>query len=143
MGRRTHFEEHAFQRKVYVWLATRCCITASLLWFSFAPAQYVYNPAAADEAPGIRYFGSAKDDKGALLSGVSISLEHEMLSFLFVTDDAGRFRQNVPLDMISDAVTVKCFKAGFQLIRINKRPGPNGPKQTVQVDCVLRAATTE
>jgi len=105
----------------------------------FAAAQYVYNPAAADEAPGIRYFGSAKDDKGALLPGVSILLSTGQLSFLLVTDNEGRFRSNLPLDMLPGSVTPKCFKAGFQLVQMSKRLGPTGPKVTVQIDCVLRA----
>jgi hypothetical protein len=104
-----------------------------------AGAQYVYNPAAADEGPGIRYFGSAKDDKGALLAGVSVQLTSQQLSFLLVTDAEGRFRVNLPLDMRAELVTPKCFKKGFELVQVNKRPGPVGPKLTVQVDCVLRA----
>ena len=105
-----------------------------------AAAQYVYNPANADEGPGIRYFGSAKDDKGALMPGVSVQLASPQLSFLLVTDAEGRFRINLPLDMRADTVTPKCFKAGFELVQINKRPGPSGPRLTVQVDCVLRAS---
>ena len=105
-------------------------------------AQYAYNPANADESPGIRYFGSAKDDKGALLPGASIMVANPQVSFLFVTDEQGRFRVNVPLNMVPEKVTLKCFKAGFQLVQLNKRLGPAAPKQTVQVDCVLRATAS-
>jgi hypothetical protein len=39
-----------------------------------AHAQYLFDPSNADEqAPGIRYFGSAKDDKGILIPGVTVS----------------------------------------------------------------------
>jgi hypothetical protein len=110
---------------------------------SLACAQYVYNPAAADEAPGIRYFGAAKDDRGALLPGVSILLSSQQLSFLLVTDAQGRFRVNLPLDMRPESVTPKCFKVGFQLVQMRKRLGPSGPKVTVQVDCVLRAVAAK
>jgi len=116
------------------------------LWALWVPggvtAQYVYNPAAADEGPGIRYFGSAKDNKGALLAGVSVQLTSQQLSFLLVTDAEGRFRVNLPLDMSAEVVTPKCFKKGFELVQVSKRPGPVGPKLTVQVDCVLRANPT-
>ena len=105
-----------------------------------ASTQYVYNPANADEGPGIRYFGSAKDDKGALLVGVSILISNEQLSFLLVTDDQGRFRANLPLDMRPEGVTPKCFKVGYQLVQMSKRLGPTGPKVTVQVDCIMRIA---
>jgi hypothetical protein len=96
--------------------------------------------ATADEGPGIRYFGSAKDDRGALLPGVSILISNEKLSFLLVTDEQGRFRANLPLDMRAETVTPKCFKVGYQLVQMSKRLGPAGPKVTVQVDCVLRTA---
>jgi hypothetical protein len=103
-------------------------------------AQYKYNPYAADEQPGIRYFGSAKDDKGALLPDVSVQITMENVDYLFVTDEQGRYRVNVPLAMRPENITLNCFKAGFQLVRISKRLGPTGPKLTVQADCVLRAA---
>lgn len=122
-----------------VLLRAAWCVCASA-WISLAHAQYTYNPANADEGPGIRYFGSAKDDKGALLPGVSVLLSTPQLSFLVVTDDQGRFRVNLPLDMRPENVTAKCFKAGLQVVQTSKRPGPTGPKTTVQVDCVLRAA---
>jgi len=112
----------------------------------FASAQYTFNPAAADEAPGIRYFGSAKDDKGALLPGVGISIvvAGQQLNFIGVTNDEGRFRIIVPLDMPREKTTIKCFKTGLQLVRMTKRAGPlKGPQQTIQVDCVLRAASAK
>jgi len=103
-----------------------------------ASAQYIYNPANADEGPGIRYFGSAKDDKGALLPGVSVLISNDQLSFLLVTDEQGRFRANLPLDMRPETVAPKCFKVGYQILQMSKRLGPTGPKVTVQVDCILR-----
>jgi len=41
--------------------------------------------------------------------------------------------------MVPEVVTSKCFKPGMQLVQMNKRLGPKGPKVIVQVDCVLRA----
>jgi hypothetical protein len=117
-------------------------ILLGLLLTSSAFAQYNYDPAAADEQqPGIRYFGSAKDDRGSLLPGVSILIDSRQAAYVFVTDEQGRFHGNLPLDLGPDLVTPKCFKVGFQLVRVNKRPGPQGPKPTVQVDCVLRAGS--
>ena len=109
---------------------------------SVAPAlaQYAHDPSNADEqVPGIRYFGSAKDEKGSLLAGVTVLIEKAETTFVYVTDEQGRFRGTVPLNMASN-VTAACSKAGFQTVRVVKRPGPPAPKPTVQVDCVLRMA---
>jgi len=104
-------------------------------------AQYTYDPAAPDEQlPGIRYFGSAKDDRGSLLPGVSVLIDSPQAAYVFVTDEQGRFHGNLPFALTPDKVAPRCFKVGFELVRVNKRPGPQGPKPTVQVDCVLRAA---
>jgi hypothetical protein len=112
---------------------------AALSVHTAAVAQYVYNPNNADEGPGIRYFGSAKDDSGALLPNVSIQISSNNLTYMLVTDEQGRYRELVPLDMVPDKTTIKCFKAGYELVRLNTRLGPSAPKQTVQADCILRA----
>jgi hypothetical protein len=117
---------------------------ATLLLISPVPAQYSYDPAAADEQgpPGIRYFGSVKDDSGAFIPGATILLDSQQSSFVFVTDEQGRFRGTLPMDSQVSSVTTKCWKAGFQFIRISKRLGPQGLKPTVQVDCVLHPANS-
>lgn len=108
-----------------------------------ASAQYTYDPSADDEqGPAIRYYGSAKDDKGTLLPGVSVQIDSQEGVYLFVTDEQGRFRANLPLNMVPEKVTPKCFKTGFQQVRVTKRPGPKAPKPTVQVDCILRLANS-
>lgn len=108
-----------------------------------ASAQYSFDPSAADEqGPAIRYFGSAKDDRGILLPGVSIQIDGPDSVYVFVTDEQGRFRANLPLETVAEKVSVKCFKAGLQLVRVMKRPGPKAPRPTVQVDCILRLANS-
>lgn len=116
-------------------VAVIACVVASA-----AAAQYIYNPANADEGPGVRFFGSAKDENGALLSGVSILLQSGQLSVLLATNEQGRYRVDLPVDTRPERVTAKCFKNGLQVVRITRRPGPKGPKVTVQLDCLLRAA---
>jgi hypothetical protein len=123
-------------------IALSCLITASIA-NPIVFAQYVFNPASADEGPGIKYFGSAKDINGALLPDVSIQILGDNSTFVSVTDNQGRFRENVTLDMVPDKVKLKCFKEGYQLVRLNKRLGPSAPKQTVQVDCILRATSAK
>jgi len=116
-----------------------CIALVALVAMSAASAQYRFDPSAADEqGPSIRYFGSAKDDKGTLLSGVSVQIDGPDSVYVFVTDEEGRFHANLPLDMVPEKVTSKCFRAGLQQLRITARPGPKGPKPTVQVDCVLK-----
>jgi hypothetical protein len=122
--------------------AVSTLVIVTALSLTPASAQYAFNPASADEAPGIRYFGSAKDENGALLPAVSVLIDSEKQSYLFTTDEQGRYRVNVPLNLTPEKVTMKCFKSGFQLVRMNKRLGPSGPKVTVQVDCILKKSAS-
>jgi hypothetical protein len=108
-----------------------------------AQAQYSYAPTNADEqgvkAHYIRYFGSAKDDKGALLPGAMILLYTSGGSYVFVTDDQGRFSSDLPYTSFPENATLKCVKAGFDLVRLSQRPGPqSAPRPTMQVDCTFR-----
>jgi hypothetical protein len=117
---------------------------AALTLVSSAWAQYIFNPANADEqGNGIRYFGSAKDDNGALLRGVTILLDTTELSYTAITDEQGRFHVLLPLaGWGADRVSPTCFKQGFEAVRVTKRPGM-GPRPTVQIDCVLRRKKTD
>jgi hypothetical protein len=119
-------------------------IGCSLLAGSYAEAQfYTFDPGNADEQgpPGIRYFGTAKDEAGAIVPGATMVLEGANASFIFVTDEQGRFKGNLPPTLIAQKVSAKCSKTGFTAVRVSKRPGPAGAKPTVQVDCLLRRAS--
>lgn len=121
---------------------TACMFVIACTATAISSAQYVYNPANADEGPSVRFFGSAKDDNGALLSGVSILLQSGSLSVLIATNEQGRYRVDLPVDTQPDRVTAKCFRKGLETVRVNRRLAPKGPKVMVQLDCVLRAAGT-
>jgi hypothetical protein len=126
----------------------RTFIGLSLLGLlSLAPAtwaQYEYDPSAADEqAPGIRYFGTVKDDRGSLIPGAIVALDSDRFNLVFLTDELGRFHANLPLGTTPEKVTPGCSKPGYSLIRVTKRPGPAGVKPTVQIVCILRVATTK
>jgi hypothetical protein len=94
-----------------------------------------------DETKSIRYFGSAKDNRGALLAEVTVLLDTANVSRIFVTDTNGRFRAHLPLDTPMSAVTPNCAKEGYVVERVTKRPGPKLGRASVQVDCVLRRAS--
>ncbi|HWB55200.1 MAG TPA: hypothetical protein VG722_13445 [Tepidisphaeraceae bacterium] len=112
---------------------------ASVLLASVSPAsaQYVFDPNNADEqSGGIKYFGSAKDDQGALLSGVTVRIGLELV---LVTDEQGRYRGSVDPMYGPDETATGCSKPGYQFVRITERPGPPGAaRQTVEANCVLR-----
>ena len=104
-------------------------------------AQYDYDPTARHEMdnPGPRLFGSVKDERGVLVEGATIVLDSDRFSFVLVTNALGRFQISAPLGTPPEKVTAKCSKPGYQAVRINRRPGPNGVKPMLQIDCVLRA----
>lgn len=115
----------------------RCLIlTAAVLALTAAApamAQYVFDPNADDEqGPGVKFFGSAKDARGALMPGVTITVAH---AYTLMTDAQGRFRGIVN---VSGASTVGCSKPGHEILRVNKRPGPKGVRETMQIDCVFK-----
>jgi hypothetical protein len=103
-------------------------------------AQYSYDPSAADELgkPGNLYFGAAKDERGAYVPAVTITLESNQTSFVLVTDEQGRFRAKLPLETLPANVRPTCSKPGYLALRVTKRPGPKGAPSPVQVDCLLR-----
>ena len=109
---------------------------ATLLPLSPAWAQYSFNPNNADEqGPGIKYFGSAKDDQGALLPGVTMIVAH---AYTMVTDETGRYRGNIDEMYTVENTPIGCSKPGYEFERVDKRNGPtNGAKKTIQADCVL------
>ena len=106
-----------------------------------------YDPSAADEQqPGIRYFGAAKDQNGVLLAGVTIVIEiGGVNTFVFITDEQGRFRGRIPLEVkgsVSSAA-MKCSKSGYRFVKAIKRPGIDAPKPYVQVDCVMQTLASK
>lgn len=123
--------------------ATRACSAGllGLLMVMPSSAQYAFDPSNADEQmPGVRYFGSVKDDRGAHVAGATIVIDDPKSTFIFVTDHDGRFRGLLPEDTALGQVQLKCFKMGYRLVRVTKRPGAAKAKPTVQIDCRLRAA---
>jgi hypothetical protein len=111
-------------------------VMAGLVLVSPASAQYVFDPSNADEqSGGIKYFGSAKDDQGALLPGVTVLIGRELV---LVTDAQGRYRGSVDPMYTPDVTAVACAKPGYQFLRTVKRPGPlSAARQTVEANCIL------
>jgi hypothetical protein len=117
---------------------------SALVLASSTSAQYALDweeEAHDGRERGIRYFGSAKDEKGVLIPNVTFLLESKDASFVFVSDAEGRFRGHLPKDIPPNSVTPKCSKPGLEFVRVSKRLGPRAAEATVQVDCVLRRKT--
>ncbi len=107
-------------------------------WGSPAFAQYSMDSAPA-LAPGqIRYFGAAKDERGRVLRDVTFSLQSGPITFVYVTDHDGRFRGALPTEVPVARIQARCMKAGYQVIRVSKRPGVASGRRFVQLDCLLR-----
>src|ERR1700730_11603700 len=96
--------EHSLRSAV----AVLCGIFALTLSAS-AWAQYTYRPPESDEhGETIRYFGSSKDDKGVLLPVVTVEISAAQSTFVFVTDEMGRFHGHLPLSSAADKLSLKC-----------------------------------
>lgn len=99
---------------------------------------YSYSPNNADEQPGNVYFGSAKGSDGRFMAGVSVVLKTDVADFVMVTDESGRFRMTLPLDVKPADVAASCSRRGYVLVKAQKR-APRGTKLTpVEVNCVLQ-----
>jgi hypothetical protein len=102
-----------------------------------ADAQmYSYDP-ANPPGSGHVYFGSTKDMDGNFLSGVTVRLETGQMTFIMVTDDAGRFKIEVPQDLPPDKIKFSCSKVGYVQRRAVTRFPPSHAVSPVQADCVL------
>lgn len=125
--------------------SVRACVAIllALLASGGASAQYTNDgPEDLQKGSGVRYFGSARDERGARLADVSFLFEAPQASFVFVTDAGGRFRGLLPLATVKQTVTAKCWKAGLETVRVERRAGPDPTRPSMQVDCVLRRAAT-
>jgi hypothetical protein len=110
---------------------------ASLLCTNSALAQiYAYDP-AHPIGSGHVYFGSTKDTNGHSLSGVTVRLDAGQTTYVMVTDDAGRFRIEVPKELTADRVRFSCSKPGYTQLRATTRLAPNKAPSPIQADCVL------
>ena len=114
-------------------------VLAGLAFVSPASAQYSFSPGNADElGGGMKVFGSAKDDNGALLPDVTVKIANLSVQ---ITDVQGRYRAAIDSVLTAQALTVGCTKPGYQFLRVMKRPGPVGAaKPMVEADCVLHKA---
>jgi len=116
------------------------CLTAAMLVIGgpVDAQMYTVDPRKhqGDQSWNV-YFGSTKDSGGRPLSGVTVELEIEQVTYVIVTDDAGRFRIEVPREATPTQVKFTCSKPGFALIRATKRPPPNKAASPIQADCVL------
>lgn len=126
------------RKRSYISKLVKC--GALLLACLPAWAQYAQDPAALAKRNEslLQYFGSAKDSGGKFLPDVTVQISGHESAYTFVTDDQGRFRGYLPLELTPDKMTAQCFKPGFESVRVTMRAGPKGPLRTAQVDCVLR-----
>ena len=108
-------------------------MASSLTW-----APYGYDPAAhLNDVPGNVYFGSAKDSNGDYVAGATIVLDTKKVEFVTVTDPTGRFRLELPTDVLPADVTPRCSRKDYKLGEITKRLPPDGAPTPVEVNCVL------
>lgn len=100
------------------------------------PQMYSYDPANPPGSAHV-YFGSTKDSYGNFLSGVTVQLDTGQITFVMVTDDAGRFKIEIPQDLPPSQVKFSCSKPGYLQQRAVTRFPPDHSLSPVQADCVL------
>jgi hypothetical protein len=113
---------------------------AAVLGISTADAGgYGYDPASTyKDGPGNIYFGVARNASGNYVPGVTVILETRDVNFVLYTDDTGRFRTKLPLNVNPGDVTAHCSRNGYRAVKVIKRTPPAGRPSPVQVDCVLQ-----
>ena len=85
------------------------------------------------------YFGSTKDNGGNFLAGVTVRLEVGSVTYVYVTDDAGRFKMELAKEVQPGQVKFTCAKPGYVQLRASKRGPPSHAPSPIQADCVLEA----
>ena len=98
---------------------------------------YAFDPASPPNTAVNVYFGSMKDRDGKLLSDVTVRLDVERMTYVMVTDDAGRFKINIPRDIARSRVKFTCSRPGYALYRATMRLPPNKAQSPIQADCIL------
>jgi hypothetical protein len=78
-----------------------------------------------------------KDESGQAIKGAAILVKR---TFVFTSDEAGRYVGHAPADPSPTTVLIGCAKPGYTLVRMTKRAGSTKKKQWVQADCILRKA---
>lgn len=87
---------------------------------------------------GLVLFGSAKDQDGRYLSGVSVFVESGALSFVAFTNSLGRYRiQSIPPELQLRDLAITCSKPSYAQIKIEKRPAPIGAISPLEGNCFL------
>jgi hypothetical protein len=123
-------------RKRHRWLLIAVA-GAEVLAFRVAVAQmYAYDPAHPPGSAHV-YFGSTKDSDGNLLSGVTVALDTGETTYVMVTDEAGRFKIEVPKELAASQIKFSCSKPGYVQLRAIRRFAPNKAASPIQADCVL------
>ena len=114
---------------------------AAVAWSFAGPVatqMYAFDPKHPPaNATANVYFGSTKDARGNFLSGVTVQLEIDLVTYVMVTDDAGRFKLEVPKEVLPSMVKFLCSKPGYSQVRATKRPPPDKSASPIQADCVL------
>jgi hypothetical protein len=109
----------------------------ALIAAEYAVAQmYAFDPSNPPGNANV-YFGSTKDRDGNFLDGVTVRLEVGQVTYVMVTDDAGRFKIEVSKEVEPSQVKFLCSKPGYIQVRATKRPPPNHALSPIQADCVL------
>lgn len=113
-------------------------LAAAALSITVATAQiYTPDPRIDFDTATNTFFGSTKDTDGRFLSGVTAEFKAENVTYVQVTDDAGRFKVHIPKYIAAGEVKFTCSKSGYVMTRATKRPPPGHATSPVQADCVL------
>ena len=111
-------------------------IVAGFTTPSIAQLYSDFSPASNDSAENV-YFGAAKDGDGNYVRGATVVVATSLMDFVAVTDDQGRFRLSLPVDITPSEVKARCSHNAYRDSRIVRRL-PRGEALTpVEISCRL------
>lgn len=83
------------------------------------------------------WFGTAQDASGRYLPNATIVLETRQIDFVAVTNEQGRFRLELPVNIRPTDVQVRCSLKGYSKSLITRRLPRRKALSPVEIGCKL------
>jgi len=93
---------------------------------------------AEDENPNVNiFFGVVKNQDKQYIAGATIILSNDMLDFVAISDEQGRFRFQIPVEMTAHDLSARCSHPNFPAGQVLKRLPRRGLTSPVELLCLI------